>query len=99
MTINAAQCNAAELFRLMRTGRRPVETFQFIADLSAIRGERTQEMFKNYLERIVHAISDNDQDALIVIEIDAWHTFYNDKIVYKELCLIRNLIAYAIQVK
>ena len=56
-------------------------------------------MFKNYLERIVHAMSDNDQDALIVISIDAWHTFYNDKITYKELCLIRNLIAYAIQSK
>ena len=54
-------------------------------------------MFKNYLERIVHAMSDNDQDALIVIEIDAWYNFYNDKIKYKELCLIRNLIAYAIQ--
>ena len=55
-------------------------------------------MFKNYLERIVHAMSDNDQDAFIVIEIDAWHNFYNDKITYKELCLIRNLIAYAIQI-
>ena len=54
-------------------------------------------MFKNYLERIVHAMSDNDQVALTVIDIDAWYNFYNDKITYKELCLIGNLIAYAIQ--
>ena len=54
-------------------------------------------MFKKNLERIVHAMSDNDQCALIVIECDAWYNFYNDKITYEELCLIRNIIAYAIQ--
>lgn len=52
--------------------------------------------FKIYLDRIVYAMSDNDQVALNVIESDAWYDFYNDKITYKELCLIRNFIAYAI---
>lgn len=53
--------------------------------------------FKNYLDKIIYATSDNDQVALNVIESDAWYDFYNDKLTYRELCLIRNIIAYAIQ--
>ena len=53
-------------------------------------------MFKNYLDRIVSLF---DKDVLIAIDNDALYDFYNDRITYKELCLIRALIEYAIQLK
>ena len=53
-------------------------------------------MFKNYLDRIIKAI---DKDVLFAIDNDVLDDFYNDKITYKELYLIRDLIEYAIQLK
>lgn len=52
---------------------------------------------KNYLDRIVKAMSINDQIALNVIEGDAnIDCFMHDNLTYEELVLIRRMIAYAI---